>query len=80
MAISGNRIGDISYAVQRHAESFGFEVVRELVGHGLGREMHEKPEMPNYGKRGSGKSYTAGVMMEAYGLIHSQHRSLKILV
>jgi methionyl aminopeptidase len=53
-AIVGNRIGDIGYAVQFHAESNGYSVVREMVGHGLGRQMHERPEVPNYGKKGSG--------------------------
>ena len=48
-AVTGNRVGDISYAVQRHAESSGYSVVRELVGHGLGKNMHEPPEVPNYG-------------------------------
>ena len=48
------RIGDIGYAVQEHAEKNGFGVVKELVGHGVGLQLHEKPEVPNYGKRGSG--------------------------
>lgn len=53
-AIVGNRIGDIGNAVQYHAEKNGFSVVREMVGHGVGRRLHEKPEVPNYGKKGSG--------------------------
>lgn len=53
-AISGNRIGDIGYAIQMHTEKQGYGVVRELVGHGLGRDMHEEPEVPNYGRRGKG--------------------------
>ena len=53
-AVEGNRVGDISYAVQTKAESGGFSVVRELVGHGLGKKLHEAPEVPNYGKRGTG--------------------------
>ena len=53
-AVVGNRTGDIGYAVQQHAEKFGYGVVRELVGHGVGRQLHEKPEVPNYGRRGSG--------------------------
>lgn len=53
-AVAGKRVGDIGFAVQHHAESFGFTVVRELVGHGLGRNLHEAPEVPNYGKRGRG--------------------------
>lgn len=53
-AIVGKRIGDISYAVQNHCESNGFGVVREFVGHGIGKDMHEDPQVPNYGKRGNG--------------------------
>lgn len=53
-AIVGNRLGDIGFAVQEHAEKNGFSVVREMVGHGLGRNLHEKPEVPNYGKKGTG--------------------------
>lgn len=53
-AIPGNRVGHIGDAVQRYAESAGFGVVRELVGHGIGRDMHESPEVPNYGRRGTG--------------------------
>ncbi len=53
-AIEGNRIGDIGYTVQSYCESHGYGVVRELVGHGIGRNMHEAPEVPNYGRRGTG--------------------------
>lgn len=53
-AIVGNRLGDIGFAVQEHAEKNGFSVVREMVGHGIGRKLHEKPEVPNYGKKGTG--------------------------
>ena len=54
MAIARNRIGDIAYTIQQHAEKNGYSVVRELVGHGIGTVMHEKPEVPNFGRRGSG--------------------------
>lgn len=53
-AVVGNRVGDIGYAIQQYTESFGYGVVRELVGHGVGRKLHEKPEVPNYGRRGTG--------------------------
>ncbi len=62
-AVHGNRVGDISNAVQKHAESYGFSVVRELVGHGLGREMHEKPEVPNYGSKGRGAKLVDGMVI-----------------
>ena len=53
-ALPGKRIGDVGYAVQEHCEQAGFGVVREFVGHGIGREMHEDPQVPNYGRRGNG--------------------------
>ena len=53
-AVVGHRLGDISNAVQTHCESRGYGVVREFVGHGIGREMHEEPQVPNYGRRGNG--------------------------
>jgi methionyl aminopeptidase len=62
-AIAGNRIGDISYAVQSKAESGGYSVVRELVGHGLGKKLHEPPEVANYGKRGSGPKMEKGLVI-----------------
>ena len=60
---AGNRVGDVGYAIQEFTEAHGYGVVRELVGHGLGREMHEDPEMPNYGKRGRGKKFTEGMVV-----------------
>lgn len=59
----GNRIGDVSFAVQNHANSFGFGVVRELVGHGVGKNLHEGPEVPNYGKRGKGPKMVPGMVI-----------------
>lgn len=63
MAVAGNRIGDIGWAVQRYVEGFGYSVVRELVGHGLGRHLHEEPQVPNYGRRGSGHKLTEGMVI-----------------
>ena len=60
---AGNRVGDVGYAIQKYTEDRGYGVVRELVGHGLGRTMHEDPEMPNYGKRGRGKKFTEGMVV-----------------
>jgi methionyl aminopeptidase len=62
-AIEGNRVGDIGYAVQMHAEKAGYSVVREMVGHGLGKDMHEAPEVPNYGKRGRGVKLKKGLVL-----------------
>jgi methionyl aminopeptidase len=62
-AVAGNRIGDISCAVQTMAESGGFSVVRELVGHGLGRKLHEQPEVANWGKKGTGPKMEKGLVI-----------------
>lgn len=67
---AGNRIGDISFAIQQHAESHGYGVVRELVGHGLGRQLHEKPEVPNYGKRGKGPKLKNGMVLAIEPMIN----------
>ncbi len=69
-AIAGNRIGDIGYAIQTYTESHGYGVVRELVGHGLGKRMHESPEVPNYGKRGRGPKIKNGVVIAIEPMIN----------
>jgi methionyl aminopeptidase len=69
-AKAGNRIGDISYAIQSYVESFGYGVVRELVGHGVGRKLHEDPEVPNYGKRGKGVKIVAGMVFAIEPMIN----------
>lgn len=61
--VAGKRVGDISYAVQTHCESKGFGVVRDLVGHGIGRKMHEAPQIPNFGDRGVGKKLKKGMVL-----------------
>lgn len=66
----GKRVGDVGYAIQQHAESHGYGVVRELVGHGLGRKMHEDPEMPNYGRRGRGKKFKNGMTVAIEPMIN----------
>ena len=68
--LAGNRIGDIGYSVQYHAENNGFGVVRELVGHGLGRGLHEKPEVPNYGKKGKGHKMKPGLVLAIEPMIN----------
>lgn len=70
-AIAGNRIGDISYAIQEHTErKHGYGVVRELVGHGLGRDLHEDPQVPNYGKRGTGPVMKEGLVLAIEPMIN----------
>ena len=76
-AIAGNRVGDISWAVQNKAESGGYSVVRELVGHGLGRNLHEPPEIPNYGKRGRGPKLKKGLVICIEPMINMGGRSVK---
>jgi len=69
-AVDGNRIGDIGYAVQKHAEDNGYGVVRELVGHGLGKKLHEDPEVPNYGRRGRGTKLKSGMTLAIEPMIN----------
>lgn len=75
-AVAGNRTGDIGYAVQTYAESFGFSVVRELEGHGLGREMHEQPGVPNYGRPGRGTHLVEGMVICIEPMINAGGRSV----
>lgn len=67
---AGNRVGDVGYAIQNYCENHGYGVVRELVGHGVGRSMHEDPEMPNYGKRGNGKRFKDGMVVAIEPMIN----------
>ena len=76
-AVVGNRIGDIGYAIQFHAEENGFGVVRELVGHGVGTKLHEKPEVPNYGKRGSGIKLEEGMVIAIEPMINAGKAGVK---
>lgn len=76
---AGKRIGDIGFAIQQHAEKHGFGVVRELVGHGLGKSMHEKPEVPNYGKRGRGVVMKNGLVIAIEPMINLGTRRVKQL-
>ncbi len=69
-AKSGNRMGDVGFAIQAFVEKFGYGVVRELVGHGVGRELHEDPEVPNFGKRGKGVKLTAGMVFAIEPMIN----------
>lgn len=76
---TGNRVGDVGYAIQKYTEDRGYGVVRELVGHGLGRVMHEDPEMPNYGKRGRGKKFTEGMVVAIEPMINMGTKSINQL-
>ena len=76
---AGKRIGDVSYVIQKHTESHGYGVVRELVGHGLGKEMHESPEVPNYGKRGRGPVIKNGLVVAIEPMINMGTRKVKQL-
>lgn len=77
--VAGNRIGDIGFAIQNHAEKHGYGVVRELVGHGLGKKMHEGPEVPNYGKRGKGSLLKEGLVIAIEPMINLGSRSIRQL-
>ena len=76
---AGNRVGDVGYAIQKYAEDNGYGVVRELVGHGLGRVMHEDPEMPNYGKRGRGKKFVEGMVVAIEPMINMGTKNINQL-
>ncbi|MEO8794506.1 MAG: type I methionyl aminopeptidase [Daejeonella sp.] len=76
-AVVGMRIGDIGYAVQEHAEKHGYGVVKELVGHGVGIKLHEKPEVPNYGKRGSGIKLEEGMVIAIEPMINAGRAGVK---
>lgn len=75
----GNRLGDIGFVIQNHAEHYGYGVVRELVGHGLGKELHEKPEVPNYGKRGNGLKLQAGLVLAIEPMINLGRKEVRQL-
>ena len=75
----GKRVGDVGYAIQQYTENAGYGVVRELVGHGLGRKMHEDPEMPNYGRRGRGKKFVEGMVVAIEPMINMGTQRIKQL-
>ncbi len=76
-AVAGNRIGDIGSAVQEHAENNGYGVVRELVGHGLGKNLHEEPEVPNYGRKGNGVKLVEGMVLAIEPMINMGTKNVK---
>ena len=76
---NGNRVGDVGYAIQNYCENHGYGVVRELVGHGIGKKMHEDPEMPNYGRRGRGKKFQEGMVVAIEPMINMGTHRIKQL-
>ncbi len=72
----GNRIGDLAFAIQKYVEDRGYTVVRELVGHGLGRNLHESPEVPNYGKRGRGPKLQEGLVIAIEPMVNLGTRNI----
>lgn len=75
-AVFGNRIGDVGNTIQKFVEAKGYTVVRELVGHGLGRNLHEAPEVPNYGKKGSGPQLNAGMVIAIEPMVNLGTRNI----
>lgn len=75
-AVIGGRLGDIGYAVQKHCETHGYSVVREMVGHGVGRDLHEDPQVPNYGKRGRGIKLKEGLVIAIEPMINLGKRQI----
>lgn len=73
---NGKRVGDVANAVQSHAESFGYGVVRELVGHGVGKSLHESPEVPNYGRKGDGAKLKEGMVIAIEPMINLGKRQI----
>jgi methionyl aminopeptidase len=78
-AVVGNRIGDISHAIQRHVEAHGLSVVREMVGHGVGAKMHEPPEIPNFGRRGTGDRIRPGMTLAIEPMVNAGGHRTKTL-
>lgn len=78
-AMAGRRLGDVSYAIQQHCESHGYGVVREFVGHGIGKEMHEDPQVPNYGRRGNGMLMKNGLCIAIEPMITLGDRNVALL-
>ncbi len=76
---TGNRIGDIGYAIQNYVEKEGYSVVRELTGHGLGKSLHEEPSVPNYGKRGRGSKITEGMVLAVEPMINLGKKNVRQL-
>lgn len=78
-AVVGNRLSDISHAVQRHVEAAGYAVVTEFVGHGIGRQLHEEPQVPNYGKAGQGPRLQPGMVLAIEPMVNMGGAAVRVL-
>jgi methionyl aminopeptidase len=78
-AVAGNRLFDISHAVQTHVEQSGYSVVRDFVGHGIGKKLHEEPQIPNYGKAGRGVQLKAGMVLAIEPMVNQGSFSVRVL-
>ena len=78
-AVVGNRLSDISFAIQTHVEGHGFSVVRDFVGHGIGRQLHEEPQVPNYGKAGQGPRLKAGMALAIEPMVNMGQSGVRVL-
>jgi len=78
-AVEGNRVGDISHAIQTLVEKAGFSIVRDFVGHGIGRELHEDPQIPNFGKPGRGPKLKAGMTLSIEPMVNLGNKKVRIL-
>jgi translation initiation factor IF-1 len=78
-AVVGNRLSDISHAIQQHAEAAGFSVVTDFVGHGIGRQLHEEPQVPNYGKPGQGPRLQVGMVLAIEPMVNMGASGVRIL-
>lgn len=78
-AVCGRRLGDLSAAVEEHVVAHGYSVVREFVGHGVGRKLHEEPQIPNYGRKGSGPKLRAGMTLAVEPMVNMGRHEVRIL-
>jgi methionyl aminopeptidase len=75
-AVENNRLGDIGHAIQKYTEEKGYSVVREMVGHGIGKNLHESPEVPNYGRKGNGTKLKTGMVIAIEPMINLGKRQI----
>ncbi|MBI3533909.1 MAG: type I methionyl aminopeptidase, partial [Deltaproteobacteria bacterium] len=77
--VEGNRLFDIGFAIQSYVEGFGYSVVREFVGHGIGRALHEEPQVPNYGSKGKGMPLKVGMVLAIEPMINAGGKEVRVL-